>query len=70
MIWFKVVPYNTDDIQLLYGSILNQLITGADTEKLKGGGTGYCNQGSVRKHTKARGSGGMPPQENFGKYDL
>ena len=26
-------------------------VPGADTEKLKGGGTGYCNQGSVRKHT-------------------
>ena len=43
---------------------------GADTEKLKGGGTGYCNQGSVRKHTKARGVWGHAPQENFGKYDL
>ena len=34
---------------------------GADTEKLKGGGTGYCNQGSVRKHTKARGVWGHAP---------
>ena len=45
-------------------------LPGADTEKLKGGGTGYCNQGSVCKHTKARGVWGHAPQEIFGKYDL
>ena len=41
--------------------------SGADTEKLKGGGTGYCNQGSVRKHTKARGVWGHAPPGKFWK---
>ena len=43
---------------------LSSLLSGADTEKLK---AQDCNQGSVRKHTKARGVWGHAPPGKFWK---